>query len=54
MIFPKWQLVYYYYSKWSNLEIFDLLLSKLREKVQLNRGQKAEPSLGIMDSQSVR
>lgn len=52
--FPKWQLVYYYYSKWANLEIFDLLLSKLREKVRLNRGQKAEASLGIMDSQSVR
>lgn len=52
--FPKWQLVYYYYSKWSNLEVFDLLLSKLREKVRQNRGQKAEASLGIMDSQSVR
>ena len=52
--FPKWQLVYYYYSKWSNLEIFDLLLSRLREKVRFNRGQKAEASLGIMDSQSVR
>lgn len=52
--FPKWQLVYYYYSKWSNLEVFDLLLSKLREKVRRNRGQKAEASLGIMDSQSVR
>ncbi len=25
--FPNWQLVYYYYSKWSDLEIFDLLLS---------------------------
>ncbi|WP_404986089.1 IS5 family transposase [Chryseobacterium sp. M5] len=51
--FPKWQLVYYYYSKWSNLEIFDLLLSKLRGKVRCNRGQKGEASLGIMDSQSV-
>lgn len=52
--FPKWQLVYYYYSKWSNLEVFDLLLSKLREKIRVKRGQKAEASLGIMDSQSVR
>ncbi|MFK8296708.1 transposase, partial [Capnocytophaga canimorsus] len=25
--FPKWQLVYYYYSKWANAEDFDLLLS---------------------------
>ena len=52
--FPKWELVYYYYSKWANAEDFDLLLSKLREKVRLKRNQKREPSLGIMDSQSVR
>ena len=52
--FPKWELVYYYYSKWANAEDFDLLLSKLREKIRLKRNQKKEPSLGIMDSQSVR
>ena len=37
--FPKWQLVYYYYSKWCNLEYFDLLLSKLIEKIRFKRGQ---------------
>ena len=52
--FPKWELIYYYYSKWASMEDFDLLLSKLREKVRLNRNQNSEPSLGIMDSQSVR
>lgn len=52
--FPKWQLVYYYYSKWAYAEDFDLLLSKLREKVRLKRNQNREPSLGIMDSQSVK
>lgn len=52
--FPKWELVYYYYSKWANAEDFDLLLSKLREKVRLKRNQNREPSLGIMDSQSVK
>ena len=52
--FPKWQLVYYYYSKWSYLEQFDLLLSKLTERVRLNKGQNAQASLGIIDSQSVR
>jgi putative transposase len=52
--FPKWQLVYYYYSKWSSLELFDLLLEKLRIKVRLKMGQKGEASLGIIDSQSVR
>lgn len=52
--FAKWQLVYYYYQKWSNLEQFDLLLSKLREHVRLKKRQNAEASLGILDSQSVR
>lgn len=52
--FPKWELVCYYYSKWTHAEDFDLLLFKLREKVRLKRGQNKEPSLGIMESQSVR
>jgi len=52
--FPKRQLVYYYYSKWANAEGFDLLLSKLREKVRFKKSQNREPSLGIMDSQSVK
>lgn len=52
--FPKWELVYYYYSKWANAGDFDLLLSKLRGKARLKRNQNREPSLGIMDSQSVR
>jgi len=52
--FAKWQLVYYYYKKWSDLEQFDLLLAKLRELVRVKKGQNAEASLGILDSQSVR
>jgi len=52
--FAKWQLVYYYYKKWSGLDSFDLLLEKLREKVRTGMGQNRQASLGIMDSQSVR
>ena len=52
--FPKWQLVYYYFRKWSDLTDFDLLLSKLREMVRFKRGQNKQPSLGIVDSQSIR
>jgi putative transposase len=52
--FPKWQLVYYYFKKWVDLEEFDLLLEKLRSKIRLKKGQTKEPSLGVMDSQSVR
>ncbi|WP_321438879.1 IS5 family transposase [uncultured Bacteroides sp.] len=52
--FPSWELVYYYYHKWSSLGEFDLLLNNLHEKVRISMGQKAEASLGIMESQSVR
>jgi putative transposase len=52
--FPKWQLVYYYYRKWMDAELFDRLLDKLRSKVRVRNGQKARATLGIMDSQSVR
>jgi transposase len=52
--FPKWQLVYYYYSKWASMEIYDLILEKLRGKVRVKCNQKENPTLGIMDSQSVR
>lgn len=39
--------------KWCSLGEFDLLLNNLREKVRVQMGQKAEDSLGIMDSQSI-
>ena len=52
--YAPWELVYYYYRKWCSLGEFDLLLNNLREKVRVQMGQKAEASLGITDSQSVR
>lgn len=52
--FPKWELVYYYYRKWINEEVFDMILDKLRSKARVSKGQKARATLGIMDSQSVR
>ena len=52
--FPQWQLVYYYYRKWVDAEVFDRLLDRLRSKARVGKGQKARATLGIMDSQSVR
>ena len=52
--YPKWELVYYYFRKWSFYNEFDLLLSSLRASVRFKRKQTKEPSLGIMDSQSVK
>jgi transposase len=47
-------LVYYYYSKCADLEYFDLLLSKLTERIRINKDQNTQACLGIIDSQSVR
>ena len=52
--YPKWELVYYYFRKWSFYEEFDLLLSSLRGIIRLKRGQNKEPSMGILDSQSTK
>ena len=52
--FAPWELVYYYYRKWSSLNVFDLLLDRLRGHVRVERSQNMEPSVGIIDSQSVK
>lgn len=45
--FPKWESVYYYYRKWASLDVFDLLLDRLRGHVRVERSQNMEPSVGI-------
>ncbi len=35
--FPNWQLVYDYYRKWVEAEVFDQLLNKLRSEVRMNK-----------------
>jgi transposase len=52
--FPRWQLVCYYYRKWSYDGTLDLLLDSLRGKARICKNQGANPTLGIIDSQSVR
>jgi len=52
--YPKWQLIYYYFRKWTNEglieEIHDLLCSHCRKQ----HGRAESPSLGLIDSQSVK
>ena len=52
--FPPWQTVYDYYLRWRKngkwQEIHDALVKQVREKV----GKKASPTIGIIDSQSVK
>ena len=52
--FPKWQLVYYYFRKWTNEGLIEEIHDKLVEKIRLKKGKNISPSLGLLDSQSVK
>jgi putative transposase len=52
--FPKWQLVYYYFRKFETTGLIEILHDTLREKVRIKKGKEISPSLGLVDSQSVK
>jgi putative transposase len=52
--FPKWQLVYYYFSKWKRDETIAFIQEALVEKVRIKAGKNEAPTVGIIDSQSVK
>jgi putative transposase len=52
--FPYWEQVSYYYYEWLKDGTLDQLNDALREDLRIALGKEAEPSVGIMDSQSVK
>jgi len=52
--FPKWELVYYYYSRWKNEGVFEELNEILRNMLREQKGKHLSPSVGLIDSQSVK
>ena len=52
--FPKWQLVYYYFRKFETTGLIEIIHDSLREQVRHKKGQESSPSLGLVDSQSVK
>ncbi len=52
--FPKWQLIYYYFRKFETTGLIEIIHDRLREQVQVKKGKKVSPSLGLVDSQSVK
>jgi len=52
--FPTWNHVWYYYRKWRNDGTLELLNTLLRQAVRAQAGREREPSVGIIDSQSVK
>src|SRR2546423_4700690 len=52
--FPKWQLVYYYFRVWKRDGIIEDIQQSLVERIRKKAGKKEEPTVGIIDSQSVK
>jgi len=52
--FPKWPLVYYYFSTWQKNGIWEQVHESLVEKIRRKHGKNEEPSVGIIDAQSIK
>jgi putative transposase len=52
--FAPWQSVYYYFRKWKNDGLIEEVHNTLTEKVRIMVGKNPTPSIGIVDSQSVK
>ena len=52
--FPKWQLVYCYFQKWTREGVFEEILENIRNKIRRNLGKQLSPSVGVIDSQNVK
>ena len=52
--FPPWQTVYGWFRQWKARGVTERILDELREQIRLAEGREAEPSAGVIDSQSVK
>ncbi|GAA0601271.1 IS5 family transposase [Actinomadura welshii] len=52
--FPPWQTVYWYFVRWEEQRVTLRMLDALRQQVRQGEGRDAEPSAGVIDSQSVK
>lgn len=52
--FPPSDTVYYYFKKWSSQGIWEQIHDVLFAKARKTAGRNADPTLGIIDSQSVK
>jgi putative transposase len=52
--FPRWDVVYSYFRKWGKDGTWDQVQRILRHGVRQAAGRDATPSLGCVDSQSVK
>ena len=53
-VYPKWELVYYYFRKWSSTGVVSEIHDCLVKSILLSCGRCTSPSLGLIDSYSVK
>ena len=54
MEFAPWQTVYYYFRKWKLEGVFEYIMDALHSIVRKLAGRDQSPSMGIIDSRSVK
>lgn len=52
--FPKWTSVYGYFSRWCKNGLWEIINKELVKMCRKNMGKNEKPSVGIIDSQSVK
>lgn len=52
--FPHFSVVRYYRDKWKNNGVIEAINRQLRQQVRIENGRDPEPTLAIVDSQSVK
>ena len=52
--YPKWQLVYYYFRKWTAEGLIEEIHKFLVGYIRKQKKKEESPSLGLIDSQSVK
>ncbi len=52
--YPNWKLVYYYFRRWTLEGLIEVIHDSLRSYCRRQAGRKESPSLGLLDSQSVK
>ena len=53
-IFPDWQAVYYYFDQWKKQAVFEQINAALNKLERLQNQREPLPSLGLVDSQSIK
>jgi putative transposase len=52
--FAPWQSVYYYFQVWQHSGVIETIQQALVKKIRVQHGKNQQPSVGIIDAQSVK